>query len=210
MMFDCNAEQENRFIIEISKKTIEELRDRLNIRTEELVQSRAKLDNATRELRTREVKIEELRAELQDLNQALVSLSKNMQRTIEDLELEAATAIRMKILPILERLQDRSGIGQHLIEFDMLSLYMNDMVSKLVGGNSVICALSTAELRVAALVKNRLTNDQIADQLCLSMATVKTHRRNIRKKLRIENPQMNLSMYLKEQWGKAIRGETVL
>ncbi len=199
MMSDSNAEQEETFIIDGSAQTIEELREQLNSRTEELAQSQAMLDNANLQIRIREIKIEELSAELQDLSRALVSLSKNMKRTIEDFEVEAATAIRMKILPLIRKLQAHSAIAEHPIEFDTLILYMNHMASRLAGGNGEICSLSTAELRVAALIKNGLTSSQIADQLCLSMETIKTHRRNIRKKLGIENTRTKLSTYIKEQ-----------
>jgi len=53
------------------------------------------------------------------------------------------------------------------------------------------------ELRIAAMVKNGLTSQEIARQLNISLHTVKTHRKNIRKKLKIQNSTVNLSSYLR-------------
>jgi DNA-binding CsgD family transcriptional regulator len=44
-------------------------------------------------------------------------------------------------------------------------------------------ALSAREMRIALMIKNGLTSEDIAAYLQLSPETVKTHRRNIRKKL---------------------------
>ena len=61
----------------------------------------------------------------------------------------------------------------------------------------IIHSLTDQEMRVAALIKRSLTNHKISDLLCISEHTVKTHRKNIRKKLKIKNSTINLSSYLK-------------
>ena len=49
-------------------------------------------------------------------------------------------------------------------------------------------ALSLREKEIITLVVKGLTNKEIADQLCLSIHTVITHRRNIARKLQIHSP----------------------
>ncbi|MBQ8009581.1 MAG: response regulator transcription factor [Bacteroidaceae bacterium] len=49
-------------------------------------------------------------------------------------------------------------------------------------------ALSQREKEIITLVVKGLTNKEIADQLCLSIHTVITHRRNIARKLQIHSP----------------------
>jgi DNA-binding CsgD family transcriptional regulator len=52
---------------------------------------------------------------------------------------------------------------------------------------------------VAVMVKNGLTSQKIADMLYISLDTVKTHRKNIRKKLKIQNSKVNLTSYLRSR-----------
>jgi DNA-binding NarL/FixJ family response regulator len=54
-------------------------------------------------------------------------------------------------------------------------------------------------MRVALMIKNGLTSQQISDLLCISLHTVKTHRKNIRKKLKISDTNINLVSYLKSK-----------
>jgi len=49
-------------------------------------------------------------------------------------------------------------------------------------------SLTKRELEILCLIKDKNTNQQIADQLFLSVFTVETHRRNINLKLGIKNP----------------------
>jgi DNA-binding CsgD family transcriptional regulator len=67
-----------------------------------------------------------------------------------------------------------------------LTLLVNaieEAVSGLAMHLSVIPALSAREMRIAVMIKNGMTSEEIASYLHISPETVKTHRRNIRKKL---------------------------
>ena len=48
--------------------------------------------------------------------------------------------------------------------------------------------LTKREMEIVLLLKNNLTNQQIADQLFLSIYTVDTHRKNIMQKLGLKSP----------------------
>ena len=48
--------------------------------------------------------------------------------------------------------------------------------------------LTRREIEIIQLLKNNLTNQQIADRLYLSVYTVETHRKNIMHKLQLNNP----------------------
>jgi DNA-binding CsgD family transcriptional regulator len=61
----------------------------------------------------------------------------------------------------------------------------------------LINALTQTEVRVATLIKNGLSSQAIAKKLHVSLHTVKTHRRNIRKKLNVRNSSVNLVSYLR-------------
>jgi DNA-binding CsgD family transcriptional regulator len=49
------------------------------------------------------------------------------------------------------------------------------------------------------MIKNGMTTDQIAQHLHISPDTVKTHRRNIRRKLDIVGKKNDLASYLRDE-----------
>ncbi|MGD1986284.1 MAG: helix-turn-helix transcriptional regulator, partial [Desulfobacterales bacterium] len=52
------------------------------------------------------------------------------------------------------------------------------------------------EIKVANLVKEGKTNNEIAELLCLSKNTILFHRHNIRGKLQLKNKKINLRSHL--------------
>lgn len=57
-------------------------------------------------------------------------------------------------------------------------------------------ALSKREIRIMAMIKIGMTTEEIAVRLNIASDTVKTHRRNIRKKLELTGNKRNLNAYL--------------
>jgi len=51
-------------------------------------------------------------------------------------------------------------------------------------------------------VKNKMSSREISRAMAISLETVKAHRRNIRKKLKIQNSKLKLSEYLATVMGK--------
>jgi len=58
--------------------------------------------------------------------------------------------------------------------------------------------LTPREIEICDLVKNGLTSKDIAYLQNISVLTIEKHRRNIRKKLGLNNKKYNLSSYLKQ------------
>jgi len=143
-------------------------------------------------------KLDELRRELQKVNESLLSLTAHMARMRDDLEMEVAAALKMRVMPILRQLQSDPAFAKFRLEFEMLTMHLSHMSDNLEKSTPASKFLSVTELRIAALIKSGMTSGQIAAQLCLSLDTVKTHRRNIRKKLGIQNTTANLSSHLKD------------
>jgi len=56
--------------------------------------------------------------------------------------------------------------------------------------------LTPVEIRVASLIKEGLTNKEIAEILLVSKNTILFHRHNIRKKLDLKNKKINLRSHL--------------
>ncbi|MBA7496582.1 hypothetical protein ES702_07191 [subsurface metagenome] len=65
--------------------------------------------------------------------------------------------------------------------------------------DSRLSKLSKTELAVVSLIRRGLTTDQIAMRLFVSPLTTKTHRRNIRRKLELQDSGINLQTYLRSE-----------
>ena len=100
------------------------------------------------------------------------------------------------MLPLLEDFQKSDSFKKYRGEIDELMLCLNELAPGLKKGTDIILSLSATELRIAAMIKNGLTSPDIANVMHISLDTVKSHRRNIRKKLKLNNSPINLASYL--------------
>jgi PAS domain S-box-containing protein len=165
--------------------------------------------------RTLEVKQRELTAHKQDLdrinkelvktNNALSVLARNIDRRRDELEKKIVRLVSSKIMPVVEELRaDRLPV-KTLSKLDILSAFLSDLTGDGSKGHEVIVSLSPTELRVALMIKNGFNSEQIARVLHMSPHTVKTHRRSIRKKLKIQRSEVNLISYLRSKFEKEAR-----
>ena len=100
-------------------------------------------------------------------------------------------------MPIVEDLRKAKSLESLQAGLDILAANVQTLTSDLTGGMNLMASLTPTEVRVATMIKNGLTSQEIADKLYISLHTVKTHRRNIRKKLNVKNSRINLATYLK-------------
>jgi PAS domain S-box-containing protein len=153
---------------------------------------------AEEDLKKREADLFRVNKELLDTNRALSVLAANIEKNWKEMERGIGLTISSKVMPMVDLLRQDKGL-RHRAELDMLATYVNNLTSGLANGMVVATSLSSTELRIAAMVKNGLTSQEIARQLNVSLHTVKTHRKHIRKKLKIQNSGINLSTYLKSK-----------
>ncbi len=147
-------------------------------------------------LREQNRRLEHLNDQLLKTNKAMAVLAQNISREREETERRLATQLRGVIMPIVQRLALDHRIGPKIRE---LETALNHLIDDLISGHSldsrIVSALSVTELRVASLIRSGLTTDEIARQLNVSTSTVKTHRRNIRKKLKLDDTRVDLRSY---------------
>jgi DNA-binding NarL/FixJ family response regulator len=85
-----------------------------------------------------------------------------------------------KIMPLLGKLHKDKSFKRGRSDLELLMAYANGLSADSSREDSIVFALSEAELQMAVLVKNGLTIKEIARQLTISLDTVKTHRKNIK------------------------------
>jgi PAS domain S-box-containing protein len=165
--------------------------------TAQLKRSSDELISRQQELLEHKSKLEEVNTELLETNRAISVLARNIDKNRQEIEQTIAKAINTQIMPIIEDLRTTKNLGDAQVHLDMLAANLQALTSDLTGGINMLAALTPAEMRVATMIKNGLTSQQIADRLFISLHTAKTHRRNIRKKLKVTNSRINLTSYLK-------------
>jgi DNA-binding CsgD family transcriptional regulator len=150
------------------------------------------------ELQRCKADLENIKTELLNTNYALSTLARNLREEQHDLAQKITTNIAQQVLPAIDEIENSKIPEIVKQQLNIVRLLLNNVISISKGREeSVIPVLSKAELRVANMIKNGLKTAAIAKLLYVSELTIKTHRRNIRKKLKIDSSPRSLSSTLK-------------
>lgn len=154
------------------------------------------LKRSRSELLDQQQRLEYLNTQLLDTNRALSIFAQNIEREREEIEKRIALKLRNLIIPTVVRLKNDRELCKYESQLDMLAKQIEDLTSGFAMDSRVAMNLSFTELQIASLIKNGVTTEEIARQLHIAESTVRTHRKNIRKKLKINNAQYSLRNYL--------------
>lgn len=154
------------------------------------------LKQSQAELLSNKQRLENLNTQLRDTNRALSIFAQNVEREREEVEKRIALKLRNLIIPMVERLRKDKNLARYESQLEMLVMQIEDLTSGFTMDSRIAAVLSFTELRIASLIKNGVTTEEIARQLHISASTVRTHRKNIRKKLKINNVQYSLRNFL--------------
>lgn len=147
--------------------------------------------------KTEKTKLEDANRQLMETNKALAVLARNIERTQRNTEVQMENKIKAAILPIIERLKQSKGLSQtYHRDIKLLRKLVIDLSSNTDVKQEISTTLTPTELRIALLIRNGLTTNEIAEHMYISPQTVKSHRKNIRKKLGLNKSNQNLCVYL--------------
>ena len=177
-------------------ETHKDLDRRVKERTAKLDDALKSIKRSEKELIRSKSALEILNQELLETNQAVSVLAKNIDRKKEALEKKNYEICSSKIIPVLKKLQKDVYCKKREADLELILNYLNGIIHETPLIHNISFNLTEQEMRVAILIKNGLTSQKIADMLFISLHTVKTHRKNIRKKLKINNKDINLVSYL--------------
>ncbi len=180
-------------------KAHDELEHRVKERTSELRNALEEIKRSEKELLQRKLSLEKVNKELLETNQAVSVLARNIDNKKEALEKKYFNMCNSKLMPILKRLQKDVYCQKREADLELIINYLNEITRDSPLHHDIDSHLTDQEMRVAIMIKNGLTSQQIGDLLCISLHTVKTHRKNIRKKLKIDHSDINLVSYLKSK-----------
>ena len=173
-----------------------------------LEKARVDLEEKINELQRNERALKENKAELEDVNKQLIEtnsalsiLARNLEKARKVSERQLLHSSRTLILPIVDKLRQSRYLHSHRTDLDLLSSYIKDLNPGLADEMGFSSSLSATESRIAAMIKLGMTSQDIARNLYISPETVKTHRKNIRRKLKLQGSGINLQSYLEGQNG---------
>lgn len=148
-------------------------------------------------LKIQDQDLEAQRQNLEEANTALKVLLKQREQDRVELENKILKNIRELILPYVAKLKEKNlKTGQRTL-IDIIDSNLKDIVSPLLQRLATAkIILTPQEMQVAALVKAGKSSKEIADILNVSTATISFHRKNLRKKLGLDNARKNLRAYL--------------
>ena len=157
------------------------------------------LEESRAALVSHQSQLERLNNQLLETNDALSVLARNLERARKESEKQILHRTRTLILPILERLLQGNGMGPYLSDLELLKSYVMNLFPGHTEDLKMAARLSATESRIAAMIRNGMSTEEIGRNLYISTNTVKTHRKNIRRKLDLQNSGLNLRAWLERQ-----------
>ena len=155
------------------------------------------MEQNTTELKKAEKQIQEQSKALKQKNIALAELLEHVTIEKEELTKKITSNLEKMVIPKLYRLKDKLSLPQKRL-FASIEKSIKDISSGFgMKITNKAIALSKRELEICSMIKEGYKNKEIAQELYLSVRTIETIRKNIRKKLKIRNKNVNLESYLK-------------
>lgn len=180
------------------KRTQQTLNRTLN-KLEKEIEQRTRVENKLIEAnKTLEEKIKKRTAVLEETNAALKVILNQREQDKKELAESITTNLNELVYPYFRQLNQTkiSTKQKKIVEILQANLaqVMGPFVSKLTFWQY---NLTHTEIRVADLIRNGLSNKEIAESLGVSINTILTHRHHIRNKLELKNKKINLRSFLK-------------
>lgn len=172
-------------------------------RDRNLKQMLADLQQNQAQLLEQKLRLEFLNERLLETNRAFSTLAQNLDFERAEIISRISQKINATVVPSLLKIRNDVRQAHYAIEIDMIITMLQEVTFGTSPPDPLSASLTAAEARVASLIKKGLTTDKIAEQLFISVDTVKTHRKNIRKKLQITNSQNGLRDYLLNKTARA-------
>jgi len=136
--------------------------------------------------------------ELTELHTVLETLIAHREKEIGEIEEKIALNLRSLVIPYMEKLSRSQLNNSSRIFLDIALSNLNDIFSSYGSTlSSKKYRLTPRELEVADLIRQNKSNKEIAEILYLSVRSIESHRRWIRKKLGIRGKNINLRNYIR-------------
>ncbi|HNS19733.1 MAG TPA: LuxR C-terminal-related transcriptional regulator [Sedimentisphaerales bacterium] len=133
---------------------------------------------------------------LQEANIALRAVLSRLEEEKRGIKASVAANIQKVVMPIVFELElEVSGRQRSYVTLLRRSLQeiTSPFLSQIARDH---VQLTPVEIAISTMIRNGLSTKEIAQLRCISPATVRRHRENIRRKLSLKNRKANLATYL--------------
>lgn len=155
------------------------------------------LKMAEEALRQGKIALEAQKQQLEETNIALKVLLRQRESDKQELEEKVLANIKELILPYIEKLKRAPLREKDRTAVEVIETHLQSIVSPMLQRLSNIhIVLTPQELQVATLVKDGRSSKEIAEILNVSDTTIHFHRKNLRRKLGLQNSSANLRSHL--------------
>jgi DNA-binding NarL/FixJ family response regulator len=155
----------------------------------------AKLEQSQQDFKQWIVQLGTSNQQLVEANKTILALTKKIEMLRQEIKEEIMAQVRLLLFSFLEYMSDPHGTipyGDHVSKLCQFITQVDPVSSVSLQAPT---ALTSRELRIVSMIRQGMTNDEIAEQLYIAPTTVKTHRRNIRKKLGLAGAKNRLQTY---------------
>jgi DNA-binding response OmpR family regulator len=162
-------------------------------RTAELLIKNRQLMDEIEERKRAEAALENKSQTLEEFNTALKVLLEQRERDKDELEEWVLSNVKNLIMPNVEKLNRLNTKTKSTPYLTLLETNLKDLTSSFSQRlSSRYLNLTTKEIQVANLIKDGKSSKDIAELIGISERTIDFHRKNIRKKLGLNNRKINL------------------
>ncbi|MBI5266241.1 MAG: PAS domain S-box protein [candidate division Zixibacteria bacterium] len=182
-----------RFILEVNSREHQFNGRRMNVAT---VRDITPFREAEKALQEAGKAIEADRAALREKNNTLQEVLRQIDSGKQEVKQQIQANIDRIALPTIKALRQRLDASDHALA-DLIEQCLTDISEPFLDtAEQKFASLTSRELNICYMIRNGMSSKEIADTLHISEQTVVTHRKAIRKKLHIDNQDINLAAYL--------------
>ncbi|MFY9396809.1 MAG: helix-turn-helix transcriptional regulator [Desulfomonilia bacterium] len=131
------------------------------------------------------------------MNITLRNVLNTIEKDRKDFEGRLSARIKTSILPALEKVEKEPDASVRKSYLALIGQQLADLTS---GSSAELDAgllkLSKTELGICRLIQAGCSSKEICEAMNLSFETIQTHRKNIRRKLRLRGKKVNLHAFL--------------
>ena len=139
---------------------------------------------------------------LQEANIALRAVLSRLEDEKQEIRTSILANIQKIIMPIVFELELEVS-GRQRSYVTLLRQSLQEIASPFLTQLSRNhMQLTPVEIAISTMIRNGLSNKEIAQLRCISPATIRRHRENIRRKLGLKNRKVNLATYLQVSFSR--------
>jgi DNA-binding CsgD family transcriptional regulator len=154
-----------------------------------------RLEQSQQDLRQRMMQLETLHQDLLEAHNAILTFTQKLETLRQEVKEQIMDQLRALLFSFFEPTSNAQGTTPYKDHTNTLCQFSAQVVPVPSASLYAQTVLTSQELRITAMIRQGRTNDEIAEQLYIAPSTVKTHRRNIRKKLGLAGAKNRLQAY---------------